>query len=156
MDLEKAFDCIPHDLLIAKFAANGSKQNCLKIHLNTSEKSQEKVRLNNYCSVLMILFLGFLGPILFTAFLNGLFYVLNKLLYKLLPAITRYHHSRVLVYPYSVHLMNYFQLKKIMGKSQWTLVKVFSFLKCTKFTSMSVNITATNRGSVKQLTKRSQ
>ena len=30
MDLEKAFDCTPYDLLIAKLAANGSNETALK------------------------------------------------------------------------------------------------------------------------------
>ena len=31
MDLSKAFDCLPHDVLIARFAANGYDHNTLKV-----------------------------------------------------------------------------------------------------------------------------
>ena len=79
MDLSKAFDCIPHNLLIAKLSAYGFDRTALKYIHSYFLKRQQFVIINNIYS-------GFeeiisevprgstVGPILFNASLNDFFY----------------------------------------------------------------------------------
>ena len=79
MDLSKAFDCIPHNLLIAKLSAYGFDRTALKYIRSYFKKRQQFVIINNIYS-------GFeeiisevpqgstVGPILFNASLNDFFY----------------------------------------------------------------------------------
>ena len=79
MDLSKAFDCIPHNLLIAKLSAYGFDRTALKYIHSYFQKRQQFVIINNIYS-------GFeeiisevprgstVGPILFNASLNDFFY----------------------------------------------------------------------------------
>ena len=47
MDLSKVFDCIPHDLLIAKLSAYGFDKTALKYIYSYLRKRQQFVRINN-------------------------------------------------------------------------------------------------------------
>ena len=83
MDLLKAFDCIPHDLLIAKLSAYGLNGNTLK-YIYTYFKSREQgVRVNNVCSDFKDIISGvaddsIVGPMLSNAFLNNFFFCIRK------------------------------------------------------------------------------
>ena len=48
MDLTKAFDCIPHDLLIKKQHAYGFSQKTVTLIYSYLKRTKQKVRVNNF------------------------------------------------------------------------------------------------------------
>ena len=47
MDLSKAYDCLPHDLIIAKFEAYGLSKNSLKLLLDYLEGQKQRVKIGS-------------------------------------------------------------------------------------------------------------
>ena len=77
-DLSKAFDCLPHDLLIAKLHAYGVDEVSLNFLLSYLTNRKQRVRINNTYSKWMDILFGvpqgsILGPLLFNIFLCDLF-----------------------------------------------------------------------------------
>ena len=56
MDLSKAFDCIPHDLIIAKLAAYGFKRETLRLIYSYLKGWKQCVKINNTYSDLRFLY----------------------------------------------------------------------------------------------------
>ena len=77
MDLSKAFDCIPHDLWIAKMHVYGFSNDSLKFFFSYLKGRKQNMEINNTYNVFQVLLSqvpqgSILGPILFNVFINHL------------------------------------------------------------------------------------
>ena len=82
-DLSKAFDCLPHELLIAKFEAFGFNYGALQLISNYLSNRRQRVKINNSFSYWKEILYGvpqgsILYPLLFFNIFNcNLFYFLG-------------------------------------------------------------------------------
>ena len=83
-DLSKAFDCINHDLLIAKLEAYGFDHNSLMYINSYLTGRKQRTKVNNSFSTWADIITGvpqgsILGPLLFNIYINDIFYFITEI-----------------------------------------------------------------------------
>ena len=79
MDLSKAFDCLPHNLLMLKLEAYGLSENSLKLLNSYLENRRQRIKIGNNYSEWDTLMKrvpqgSILDPVLFNVFINDIFH----------------------------------------------------------------------------------
>ena len=83
MDLSKAFDCLPHDILLCKLSSYGLTKNATKLIESYLSDRKQQIKIGNVVSSWVEIKKGvpqgsILGPLLFNFFINYIFYFIKN------------------------------------------------------------------------------
>ena len=83
MDLSKAFDCLPHDILICKLNIYGVSEHSFQLIKSYLENRKQQIKIGSTVSDWADICKGvtqgsILGPLLFNVFINDIFYCIQK------------------------------------------------------------------------------
>ena len=84
MDLSKAFDCLPHNILLSKLAAYGLSGDSIKLLENYLSNRRQQVKIGDSLSGWSDIQKGvpqgsILRPLLFNVFINDIFYFVDQI-----------------------------------------------------------------------------
>jgi hypothetical protein len=84
MDLSKAFNCLPHDILICTLSAYGLSDNATILLLSYLSNRKQQIKIGNIVSTWANIQKGvpqgsILGTLLFNVFINDIFYFYKTL-----------------------------------------------------------------------------
>ena len=82
MDLPKAFDCLPHNILLDKLAAYGVSSHCVSLLKSYLSNSKQQIKVNSFLSDWADTQKGvpqgsILVALLFNIFINDIFYFIK-------------------------------------------------------------------------------
>ena len=79
MDMSKAFDCLPHDILLSKLSAYGLTENSIKLEYSYLSDRKQQIQIGNIVSMWGKVQKGvpqgsIPGPLLFNVFINDIIF----------------------------------------------------------------------------------